>query len=133
MGRLANPGLGDILDRLSILALKIVHGEDRGRDISPFVAERAALLRQLVDDPNSLPNIGTALSTALFFAQMELGAVNAALWQAEDQLRAWRGPSAPPSPEELAVRIQALNDRRAALIDDLNDVSGRLIAAEKKL
>lgn len=128
MGRLVNPGLGDLIDRLTILALKIVHGEDRGRDVKPFITEREALLKQLGADASPLAATGATLI-------MELGAVNAALWQAEDQVRALRGGRSVgglPDGVELAFRIQALNDRRSELIDELNEVGG-FIAAEKKL
>ena len=66
---------------------------------------------------------------------MQLAAVNAALWHAEDDMRRWRdiyqrGEQEPGSEQpcecvrEVAFRIQALNDDRAKLIAKINAETG---------
>jgi hypothetical protein len=47
VSRLTNPGLGDICDRLTILALKILHGVEGGRETQHWESERASLLAQV--------------------------------------------------------------------------------------
>jgi len=116
MSRLHNPGPGEILDRLTILALKIVHGQMAGRDITHWVEERDAL------DNLKVPNIP-------ILRVVELAAVNGALWQAEDDLRRERTAtehyvSQTAVIAQTAIRIQQLNDRRAALVSLINVNAG---------
>lgn len=134
MSRLVNPGAGDYADRLTILALKLLFGEQAGKDVTHFRNERNAILPKLLGRDN-----GKWLE-----AYTELAAVNAALWHAEDELRGWRERLAPTPPDstglrgpgegykaavaadvvQLAFRIQALNDQRAALIATINQKAG---------
>lgn len=131
MSRLVNPGLGDQLDRLTILALKILH---KGAQ-EHWVRERNALLAQV----RTRNGVGAALE-----ALVELAAVNGALWQAEDDLRALRialpvgnwdpadyRTDAAADAARAGVRIQDLNDRRAALVDQINALVGDDRGAEK--
>lgn len=120
MSRLINPGLGDQLDRLTILALKILH---KGAQ-EHWVRERNAILAQV----RSRNHSGMWLEPAL-----ELGAVNATLWQAEDRLRFCRQAKSGPWDEAAAVafEIQDLNDRRAALVDQINALVGEDRGGEK--
>lgn len=115
MSRLVNFGLGEICDRLSILALKIRHAGDK--DVSHFKNERAALQVKLVThEPGRWLEHFVELST-----------VNAMLWYAEDALRAHRdaGPAAEPRDVvECAFAIQELNDERAVLIAHINALVG---------
>lgn len=122
MARLINPGDGDYLDRLTILALKVLHGELDGRDVAHFTTERTAILAKL--QPKGGPQL---------LAMQELGAVNAALWYAEDHLREYRQipDPTPGNVMALAFRIQELNDRRAALIARINEQSGTARGTEK--
>lgn len=129
MSRLINPGLGDQLDRLTILALKILHKGAQDH----WVRERNALLAQV----RSRNHSGTWLEPAL-----ELGAVNATLWQVEDRIRAYRVSSQQKNElvpvgdlaEDVclaAYQIQDLNDRRAALVDAINALVGEDRGGEK--
>lgn len=130
--RLVNPGTGEISDRLTILALKIRAGGDAGKDVTHFEVERAALLTKIH---------ARTLNAQWFDAFVELGAVNAFLWQAEDDLRGHRANLTPVDAKEgiriyhtvahLAVRIQELNDRRAALIEQINKEAGDPAEKEK--
>ena len=125
MSRLINPGPGDLSDRLSILALKILFGTEAAKDTKHWETERTVLLSKIR---------ALTLNGAWFDAYTELAAVNAALWHAEDDLREIRnGPAfigMRPVSElsetvaELAFRIQVLNDRRADLIGRINKDAG---------
>lgn len=127
MGRLINPGVGELSDRLSILALKLLVGGESGTDVSHFQKEADAILVQLRT---------RELNGKWFEAYTKLAAVNACLWHAEDQLRAIRtGPAGYLNQEQstaaLAFRIQALNDQRAACIAAINKETGDLLGTEK--
>lgn len=120
--RLIDPGPGDILDRLTILALKIVYGKQAGRSVDLWGVEYAALCNRVAD-------------AAWIARLLELAAVNGALWQAEDEMRRLRQPFETPgiaqSSDRLVqdvascgARIQTLNDRRAELITLINVNAG---------
>jgi hypothetical protein len=139
--RLINYGPGEIADRLTILNLKQLYGKQAGKDVKHFVDERNALLAQL----RSRELTGPWLEFML-----ELGAVNAALWQAEDELRGrrtdharWERPDSTGLPGtdekrrlveqggQIAFRIQEWNDRRAQLIEEINKATGDHLGSEK--
>lgn len=127
MARLTNLGAGDLADRLTILALKLLHYGAAGTDTAHLRDERNTLLAQLR---------GRELAGAWFEHLLELGAVNAALWHATDALRSYstRGPlgeAEAQSAAGLGLRILALNDRRAALVDQINQCTGEYRGAEK--
>lgn len=133
MSRLVNPGAGDISDRLTILALKIVAGGEAGKDVGHFITEQAVLLTAIRT---------RTLNGKWFEAVLALAAVNAFLWQAEDELRRHRHQHAEivADPKELAqltqavqvaFRMQALNDRRAALVQQINQEAGDPAEKEK--
>ncbi len=127
--RLLNVGAGEISDRLSILALKVLHGEQAGKDVSHFVNERNGLIVQF----------RTASTDAGLEHLFTLAAVNAMLWHAEDDLRAWRrmeeekGIDTMDAPKVITVafRIQELNDQRAELVWTLNKLAGTDLGREK--
>ena len=147
--RLINPGLGEVADRLTILALKIAHASEAAIDPAHYVNERNALLVLLR---------GTSLDTDGVRERLfDLAAVNACLWHAEDDLRALRrdaddylpglrdegrSPAALAAARQsvndvylmigpLAVRIQTLNDQRADLVRALNKLAGTDLGPEK--
>lgn len=130
--RLVNYGPGEVTDRLTILALKILIGGEKGRPVDHFETERTALLAQIRS---------RTLNGAWFESVLELAAVNGQLWHAEDQLRAYRAQEdageLQPDGHSLAsvvacaFRIQKLNDRRAELVTLINTNAGEKSAAEK--
>ena len=127
MSRLVNYGVGEIVDRLTILELKILHGRQAGKAVDHFETERAALLTQLR---------GRSLNGAWFEHVLTLGAVNGLLWRTEDTIRAARTTSGDLQREAFeivttAFRIQALNDQRAALIETINKLTGEHLGSEK--
>lgn len=123
--KLMNPGAGEITDRLTILALKILVGAEQGRDVTHFRDERAILQQKIH---------ARTLNGMWFDSVLELAAVNAMLWQAEDQLRELRtrntitGGKLHSSDLDTvtltAFRIQSLNDRRAELVQQINKDAG---------
>lgn len=121
MGRLIDPGVGELSDRLSILCLKCLYGRQGRKDVSHFETERAAILLSVRK---------RLLGAVWLEAYSELAAVNSALWHAEDVLRALRheketGGSEPAvSFMEIAFLIQDLNDRRAGLVAKINKEAG---------
>lgn len=137
MGRLIDPGAGEVSDRLSILTLKVLFGRHAGKDTAHFEKERQVLLTKLR---------AQTLNGKWFEAYSELAAVNAALWHAEDDLRDIRQRAGLPignvaeaagaacdvrSAAMLAFKIQGLNDDRAALIARINTDTGAALGEEK--
>lgn len=133
--RLINFGLGEVSDRLSILALKILHGEAAGKDAEHWKNERNALIAKLG---------ARTVNGNWIEAYTELAAVNATLWQGEDTLRGLRnlreaaraqwtgaGKTYQESVAEVAIRLQELNDRRAQLIESINKDAGEHLGSEK--
>jgi len=124
--RLVNPGVGEVTDRLTILALKILHRGAEGKPTKHFEDERNALLVQIR---------ARTLNGSWFEQVLQLGATNAATWYAEDALRALR--DARPTDDLLqqagtvAFRIQELNDQRAAVVETINKLAGDHTGSEK--
>lgn len=132
--RLMNPGLGEMLDRLSILELKLAHGGGE-----QFEEERLRILDAL---PLNKPEDELRRLTAY----AKLAAVNAALWQSEDALRDLRPREmsteepqvGTPPPRDVVVKtyflahkIQLLNDRRAELVREIGKLAGEEEHREK--
>lgn len=130
--RLINPGLGEILDRLSILGQKILFASEIGKSAESFVRERNALVAKINNGGTHKFDLTKPALDHLF----ELAAVNARLWEAEDDLRAIRHAAKGRETVRdfdtaellqaghLAIRIQTLNDRRAELVGLINAGSG---------
>jgi len=128
--RLVNYGAGEITDRLTILALKILHGKEANRDVKHFEDERNALLTKIA---------AKTLNGSWFESVLEIGAVNAALWYAENEIRyrrvqiesgdVYEGSWEPVA--QIAFRVQVLNDRRAELREEINKKAGDYIGQEK--
>jgi hypothetical protein len=118
VSRLVNPGAGEIFDRLTILQLKQSYAAEQGRDTGHWKTEAAALLVKVQ---------ARALSGVTLEQILELSTVNALIWHAEDDLRAWRIPSDRVYTTAdldqiriLAFRLQRVNDRRAQLVTMIN-------------
>jgi hypothetical protein len=127
--RFLDPGAGEITDRLTILALKILFGREAGKEVTHFESERTSLLAKIRSK---------TLNGAWFDRVLDLAAVNAALWHCEDEMREWRKkPVHLLSSDEtvqvstLAFRIQSLNDQRANLVREINKDAGDAVGQEK--
>lgn len=118
MSRLLHPGLGDYLDRLSILELKIADGLQRGRDVAHFETERAEIAQQ--------PGVAPACERLTYRA---LATANRRLWEATDYLLAartvWPHVAEPDVYliADHAMRVLQLNEDRAELVRILNGTS----------
>lgn len=115
MGKLLDPGIGEICDRLSILSLKIVHGRLAGKAVAHFEAERDGLERVRQEAPRQI-----AVNV------LELAAVNAALWQYTDVLRAANdnGSCEEALVARMGIAILQLNDHRAQIVAAINAAAG---------
>ena len=115
---LLNPGAGEMCDRLTILSLKILAGQEAEKSVSHFVNERNGLLTKLK---------GRELNGAWFESVLQLGAVNAALWARTDEQRTYlAGISNWQAAAECGCAIMRLNDERARLVRQINELSGDL-------
>jgi hypothetical protein len=128
VSRLRNYGPGELADRLTILALKRLHGAQAGKDCSAWNNEWAILQTEV-----------RSKRTLSLEAVLDLAAINAALWTAEDDLRLLRRQEEARHTEEafyqdvvrVAFRIQSLNDQRAALVDKINREAGEGAGSDK--
>ncbi len=130
--RLVNAGAGEYADRLTILALKLLHAEEQGKPTEHFRNEQVTLLGKL--------RVANGIAGYLE-ALLELGTVNGALWKAEDEIRyarsVWTNATDPeravlaPKVVACAFRIQSLNDRRAQLVATINQQTGEHRGDEK--
>lgn len=114
--RLINPSPGELLDRKTILHLKIEAGQRRQVDVAHFQEELELIEAALAD---WLRKNAGADRRAYDAATKELAEVNRELWHAEDEVR-----QLPRSERdrlaELAKSIPELNDRRADLVQRVN-------------
>lgn len=119
----APASVGDVLDRLTILALKEARLHEP--DARANVARERALLREAWDaaglpDPDALPE------------HAALAEVNAALWDVEDALRAHEAAQDFGAAfVERARAVYRTNDRRAALKRAVNARLGSALTEEK--
>ena len=119
--RLIGYGAGEILDRLSILALKISH-----KPAKHFTDEFSDLLDKIPTEVYHVPS-REAIKLAI-----QLATVNGRLWVLEDLLRGIReGRVTAPDAREVAFRIQEFNDERASLIEQMNKAAGHHHGEEK--
>ncbi|MFQ5778997.1 MAG: DUF4254 domain-containing protein [Terriglobia bacterium] len=111
-----NPSPGELLDRKTILHLKIEAGQRRQVDVAHFQEELGLIEAALAD---WLRKNAGADRRAYDEATKELAEVNRKLWHAEDEVR-----QLPRSERdrlaELAKSIPELNDRRADLVQRVN-------------
>jgi hypothetical protein len=130
VGRLINYGTGDVLDRLTVLALKELHYGAAGKDTAHLRDERNALLPKLYTKELPKPALEALLA---------LGAVNSSLWALTDQLRVIQAlnQKAPlhsshiEDAARLGMRIMELNDTRAELVETINKLTGEHRGNEK--
>lgn len=124
--RLIKPSPGELLDRKTILRLKIEAGGRQQLDVAHFKEELELIETALSD---WLQKGAGADRKLLADAEKELAAVNQKLWHAEDEVR-----QTPRSERdrlaELAKLIPELNDYRALLVHRVNRVF-RVAQAEK--
>lgn len=107
-----NPGLGELLDRLSIVSRKIVEIDVTGVGDATFLAEEASAIGLECERIQGVKDAAIQLRFAL-----RLAAINAALWERETLLR--QDPTTEQT-ADLARAIAWLNDERRNLIHKLS-------------
>lgn len=130
MGRLLNPGLGELADRYTILQLKIEHAPDR-RNTAHFHTEQAQVLMHMERhgaDVLNTPKVRTALG--------RLSGVNGQLWDYEDRMARYATVDHlrhddPHQVANVAVEIWRLNRQRNELIAEINTLAGTDRGPEK--
>lgn len=123
-----NVGLGELLDRLSIVCRKLVERElVSNAPAEAFIAEAHAIVAEVVTLHSGMVALMAAWSATT--DGFMLAATNAALWERENELRrsiaaGWSSTSQGLAAEaQLGCDIAALNDRRRALIATLSGVN----------
>jgi hypothetical protein len=135
--RLLNPSPGEIQDRLSILDLKIAAASKKGLDATHFEAEQASLKEAMtnweqgvVEDCVGDDKLYDEKILEIAGHKNALAAVNALLWQAEDEIRATPGTEA----FKLAILVKNTarwNDARASHVRVLDKLYGITDGPEK--
>ena len=114
---------GELLDKITILELKLAHLADPAPRVN--VALELEALLQVRNGAGPIPAAVPPLVE-------ELGAVNAALWQVEDDLRAFEAAGSFGDRFVGSARqVYKLNDRRAALKRAINLATGSALVEEK--
>jgi len=115
--------VGEVVDKVSILNIKVekLTNPDALENVS---LELGFLKRALKDS-----GMEEALSHSLF---QQLAAVNAKLWQVEDELREFESTKTFDAEFiELARSVYQLNDRRATIKREINLTFGSKLMEEK--
>ena len=120
---LAPISVGDLIDKVTILRIKLarIQGEAKRANVAAELAALETALETIAPLPAEVTGLTEALS-----------AVNATLWEQEDEVRALLGgPGEQARFVAVARAIFAGNDRRAALKRQINLVSGSTLIEEK--
>ena len=123
------PTVGELLDRQTILALKIHHGLKAGVDTGAWQAEQDEIAARLAARTTSFAPEQRHLHARLAGT---LGSINASLWAAEDEVRV-TADSEIATLAGLAKRIASLNDQRAHAVRELNRLAGESSAGNEKV
>jgi hypothetical protein len=123
------PTVGELLDRQTILELKIRHGNKAGVDTRVWRAEQAEIEERLSTRTVAFPAEQRQLLARLTGT---LESINASLWAAEDDVRA-AAESEIATLAGLAKRIASLNDQRAQAVRELNRLAGESAAGNEKV
>lgn len=114
---------GELIDKITILEIKA----ERIADAAKLAHVRAELDALAAVRARSVPG-----SAALNALTGDLRAVNADLWQIEDDIRdCERAGDFGPRFVELARAVYVTNDRRAALKREINTALGSALVEEK--
>lgn len=130
MTRLLEPDLGEVLDRLAILQLKLDHGMGRNVPTAAWEEEQRQLDDYLQKKIQAWQSVATGFAQEEFGkANAELVVVNGKLWAAEDEIRTYCKTEQLTDDEcrdlaTLAMRIADLNDVRCNLVQKINRLFG---------
>lgn len=134
MGRLLSPGLGELLDRLTILRLKIIHGQQKqgGTGAYKHFEAEEAQINMLLD------RMGHPDDNDVLLLQVKLQQVNAKLWELEDEMARYANlgnlaefPASQQDCATTAINIWRFNRERNALVYEINTLAGCNPGAEK--
>ena len=131
MGRLLNPGLGELADRLTILELKLGHAPP-GVAVEHFREEHAQVQMRI---DNLLKYVRERLR--IVAAIRNLKAQNAVLWELEDEMAIYARPEDGYTDNiafavaAVGVRIWKANQARNRIIAEINALAGTPRGAEK--
>jgi hypothetical protein len=137
MSGLLEPEIGEVLDRMSILQLKLNVGMRKNVPTASWEEELRVLDNYLQRKIQGYQRTATSFSNDQFSnANARLGIVNAKLWEAEDRIRVYRKAGSLTDSEkmelgEFGLRIADLNDVRAQLVNELNQMFG--VSANTKM
>ena len=131
MGRLLNPGVGDLVDRLTILRLKILQGIRRGDNHAHFLDEETQI-NMLLD------RMGYPADNDVMLLGVKLQQCNAKLWELEDRMATYAQRenlthvlTADALIADLAINIWRMNRERNTLIHEINKLAGTPYGPEK--
>ena len=126
--RLLKPDAGEVVDRCTILQLKIEAATRLNRNPNHFVQEKKELVTYLYD--NKLQDTSEETRDSFYRMERDLLSVNIRLWRNEDEVRALpevTNLTTIPNIRRLAVlckQIAKLNDERATLVKSINALFG---------
>ena len=125
MGRLLNPGLGELADRYTILQLKITKAP--ADKTAHFIEEQAQVLMRM---ERYMPFADSEAMDARFAA---LRQINTDLWVCEDQMAVYATALLvdPPPVAVLGMEIWKLNQHRNQVIQQINYAAGTDRGPEK--
>ncbi len=129
MGRLIDPGLGELVDRYSILTLKQL----RSATPDHFCEEAENILRRL---PLLFPAVSpfdAVKGMAMVERAIELAAVNGIIWEATEEMRASIYCEDVTRVVDAAKTLYNRNRRRSELIHTLNELEADKPLPEEKV
>lgn len=138
--RLLEPDIGEVLDRQSILQLKIEAAMQRMISTESWESELKELDNYLQRKMQAWQRTATSFSHDLFGkCTAELTHANARLWRLEDEIRTYikKRDSGGLNAEDfeaaanVAMTIAEINDIRAALVVRINAMFGSQVEQEK--
>lgn len=120
MTRLFNPAPGELIDRFTILVLKV--NNCRKKNLNPYHFEEEAVeITKYIT--NKFPDLMLEKPSEL---RKQLHDVNANLWELEDKIRELHKESKKDIMRivEVSEMIMRLNDQRAGLVRQINEALG---------
>ena len=129
---ITNPSIGEIVDRMAVLRLKIINGSSQGKPIEHFLREQDAageLLSQKLWDRDD--------KVKLFWpVALELAQLHQKMWDRENDRREWQKAQMGHRHfvEEAAAILEDLgtmNEKRNALREEINKIFGTFEGEEK--
>jgi hypothetical protein len=124
-------GPGELIDKITILEIKAEHIAARG-ELTRNLAQKAANISVELAELCAARSAAIAPSLRLDKLTASLKLVNQTLWWVEDELRACEHDADfGPCFVALARSVYRLNDQRAALKRQINDLLDAVIVEEK--